>query len=55
MTTGLYLDTYLSALSPWLTREDITDLLINQPGEVWIETTGGMPTASPHPRSRKLR
>ena len=44
MTAGLYLDTYLSALSPWLTREDVTDLLINQPGEVWIETTGGMPT-----------
>jgi type IV secretion system protein VirB11 len=44
MTAGVYLDTYLSALAPWLTRDDITDLLINQPGEVWIETTGGMLT-----------
>ncbi|HVW75511.1 MAG TPA: P-type DNA transfer ATPase VirB11 [Rhizomicrobium sp.] len=44
MTTGVYLDTYLSALAPWLTRDDVTDLLINQPGEVWIETTGGMLT-----------
>lgn len=44
MTAGVYLDTYLSALAPWLTRDDVTDLLINQPGEVWIETTGGMLT-----------
>ncbi|HMH66127.1 MAG TPA: P-type DNA transfer ATPase VirB11, partial [Rhizomicrobium sp.] len=38
------LDTYLSALAPWLTRDDVTDLLINRPGEVWIETTSGMLT-----------
>lgn len=44
MTAGVYLDTYLSALTPWLTRDDVTDLLINQPGEVWIETAGGMLT-----------
>ena len=44
MTAGVYLDTYLSALAPWLTRDDVTDLLINRPGEVWIETTSGMLT-----------
>jgi type IV secretion system protein VirB11 len=44
MTAGIYLDTYLSALEPWLTRDDVTDVLINQPGEVWIETSGGMLT-----------
>jgi type IV secretion system protein VirB11 len=44
MTAGVYLDTYLSALAPWLTRDDVTDLLINHPGEVWIETTSGMLT-----------
>ncbi|HEY1877907.1 MAG TPA: P-type DNA transfer ATPase VirB11 [Rhizomicrobium sp.] len=44
MTAGIYLDTYLSALAPWLTRDDVTDILINQPGEVWIETAGGMLT-----------
>lgn len=44
MTAGVYLDTYLSALAPWLTRDDVTDLLINRPGEVWIETSGGMLT-----------
>jgi type IV secretion system protein VirB11 len=44
VTAGIYLDTYLSALAPWLTRDDVTDLLINQPGEVWIETTSGLLT-----------
>ncbi|MBA2587094.1 MAG: P-type DNA transfer ATPase VirB11 [Alphaproteobacteria bacterium] len=44
MTAGVYLDTYLSALAPWLTRDDVTDLLINRPGEVWVETTSGMLT-----------
>ena len=44
MTAGVYLDTYLSALAPWLTRDDVTDLLITRPGEVWIETTSGMLT-----------
>ena len=41
MTAGVYLDTYLSALAPWLTRDDVTDLLINRPGEVWVETAAG--------------
>jgi type IV secretion system protein VirB11 len=38
---GVYLDAYLSPLAPWLDREDITDLLINRPGEVWVETADG--------------
>ena len=38
---GVYLDAYLAPLAPWLSRSDVTDLLINRPGEVWIETTGG--------------
>jgi type IV secretion system protein VirB11 len=41
VTAGVYLDAYLSPLAPWLEREDVTDLLVNRPGEVWIETTGG--------------
>ena len=44
MTGGIYLDAYLSPLAPWLERDDVTDLLINRPGEVWIETTGGVTT-----------
>jgi len=40
MTHGVYLDAYLSPLAPWLEREDVTDLMVNRPGEVWVETTG---------------
>lgn len=41
MTTGVYLDAYLAPFAPWLERDDVTDLLVNRPGEVWIETTAG--------------
>jgi type IV secretion system protein VirB11 len=44
MTAGVYLDSYLALLAPWLTRDDITDVLVNRPGEVWIETAGGETT-----------
>jgi len=47
MTTGVYLDAYLAPLSPWLSRPDVTDLLINQPGEVWVETTAGAMSREP--------
>lgn len=54
MTAGVYLDTYLSALAPWLDREDITDLLINRPGEVWIESGGGALNAVAAPQVTEL-
>ncbi|HEX4096584.1 MAG TPA: P-type DNA transfer ATPase VirB11 [Caulobacteraceae bacterium] len=38
---GVYLDAYLSPLAPWLERDDVTDVLVNRPGEVWIETSSG--------------
>jgi type IV secretion system protein VirB11 len=38
---GLYLEAYLQPLSPWLERDDVTDILINAPGEVWVESLGG--------------
>lgn len=38
---AVYLNTYLSALAPLLARPDVTDLFVNQPHEVWIETLGG--------------
>lgn len=41
METGYYLDSFLAPLSPWLTREDVTDIYINRAQEVWIETLGG--------------
>ena len=47
MTAGIYLDAYLAPLAPWLSRPDVTDVLINRPGEVWIETTGGAMSREP--------
>ena len=41
MTADVYLRTYLEPLAPWLERPDITDILVNRPGEVWIEEAGG--------------
>ena len=41
MTTGVYLDAYLAPFAPWLERDDVTDVLVNRPGEVWVETTNG--------------
>ncbi len=38
---GIYLDAYLRPLAGWLEQPDVTDIMINAPGEVWIETIGG--------------
>ncbi len=38
---GIYLDAYLRPLAVWLEQPDVTDILINAPGEVWIECLGG--------------
>jgi type IV secretion system protein VirB11 len=47
MSAGVYLDAYLTPLAPWLSRPDVTDVLINRPGEVWIETTSGVMSREP--------
>ena len=39
---GVYLRTYLAPLSAWLDAADVTDILINQPGEVWTDSAAGM-------------
>ena len=36
-----YLHRYLTPIGDLMAREDITDLYINRPGEVWAETLGG--------------
>ena len=41
MTADVYLRTFLAPLAQWLQRADVTDILVNQPGEVWIEQAGG--------------
>jgi type IV secretion system protein VirB11 len=38
---GVYLRTYLAPFAPWLDRPDVTDILVNKPGEVWIDGTNG--------------
>jgi type IV secretion system protein VirB11 len=47
MTAGVYLEAYLAPLAPWLSRPDVTDVLINRPGEVWVETTAGLMSREP--------
>ena len=47
-TTGggsVYLDAYLAPFRQWLDRDTVTEIIVNRPGEVWIEdaaTPGGM-------------
>jgi type IV secretion system protein VirB11 len=41
MSSSVYLESYLAPLAPWLAREDVSDLFINRPGELWIESTSG--------------
>jgi type IV secretion system protein VirB11 len=38
---GVYLRTYLAPFAPWLDRADVTDILVNNPGEVWIDGANG--------------
>ena len=37
---GVYLSAYLGPFQQWLADEDITEILVNQPGEVWTESAG---------------
>jgi type IV secretion system protein VirB11 len=37
----VYLRAYLAPLAGMLARPDVTDIYINRPGELWVETTGG--------------
>lgn len=41
MNERVYLRRYLAPLDPWLSRPDVTDILVNRPGEVWVETVSG--------------
>jgi type IV secretion system protein VirB11 len=36
-----YLEVYLAPLLPQLGRPDVTDIYINKPGELWVETLAG--------------
>jgi len=42
---SVYLDAYLAPFREWLGRDTVTEILVNQPGEMWIEDaaqSGGM-------------
>jgi len=34
---SVYLDAYLAPFRAWLERDTVTEILVNQPGEMWIE------------------
>jgi type IV secretion system protein VirB11 len=38
---GIYLRSYLAPLTGMLERADVTDIYVNRPGELWVETMGG--------------
>ncbi len=38
--TGVYLTAHLAPFEAWLARDEVTEILVNQPGEVWIEASG---------------
>ncbi len=38
---GVYLRTYLQPFAGWLGQPDVTELLVNRPGELWVERAGG--------------
>lgn len=44
MPRSVYLDAYLAPLRPWLEKETVTEILVNRPGEIWVEDAevGGM-------------
>ncbi|HCJ81810.1 MAG TPA: P-type DNA transfer ATPase VirB11, partial [Erythrobacter sp.] len=41
---SVYLDAYLAPFRDWLECDTVTEILVNRPGEVWVEDAarGGM-------------
>jgi type IV secretion system protein VirB11 len=39
--TAIYLSHFLEPLQPWLGRPHVTDIYINKPKQIWLETLGG--------------
>jgi type IV secretion system protein VirB11 len=37
---GVYLRTYLAPFARWMNDPSVTDVLVNRPGEVWVEALG---------------
>lgn len=43
LVQNVWLETCLAPLAPILARPDVTDLYVNRPGEIWVETLGQAP------------
>jgi type IV secretion system protein VirB11 len=41
MNAHVYLKSYLAPFERWLSRPDVTDIWVNRPSEVWIESVSG--------------
>jgi len=41
VVANIYLESCLAPLGTYLAGEDVTDIYINQPGEIWVERLGG--------------
>nr|WP_246027212.1 P-type DNA transfer ATPase VirB11 [Novosphingobium umbonatum] len=40
--SGVFLEAYLAPFRPWLDRADVSEILVNRAGEVWVEGALGM-------------
>ena len=40
LASGVYLKAHLAPFAAWLERDDVTEILVNAPHEVWIEAAG---------------
>lgn len=49
MTDRAYLGVYLTPLAHYLAQSDVTDIYINQPGELWVERLGHSPERHDEP------
>ena len=39
--TGVYLRQFLRPIQAWLDQDNVSEVCVNRPGEVWIEEQGG--------------
>ena len=37
---NVYLNSYLAPFGDWLASEDVTEILVNRPHEIWVERLG---------------
>jgi type IV secretion system protein VirB11 len=39
---GVYLGAYLRPFRQWLDRDDVSEIIVNRPGELWVESSNAM-------------